>query len=105
MQFDLVIATNILLYYDVFEQSMAAANIAQDVAARRISPDQQPDLRAAEQSACGVGFTDVTYMSLPGIGDAGDRVIWYQRQYVRARSHQPRRPRRARSHSSCLRFG
>ena len=28
----------------------------------------------------GVGFTDATYMSLPGIGDTGDRVIWYQRQ-------------------------
>jgi hypothetical protein len=22
----------------------------------------------------------VTYMSLPGIGDAGDRVIWYQKR-------------------------
>ena len=28
----------------------------------------------------GAGYADVTYMSLPGIGDTGDRVIWYQKQ-------------------------
>jgi hypothetical protein len=28
----------------------------------------------------GVGFTDVSYISLPGIGDTGTRIIWYQRQ-------------------------
>ena len=27
-QFDLVLATNLLIYYDVFEQSLAMANIA-----------------------------------------------------------------------------
>ena len=24
--------------------------------------------------------TDVTYIVLPGIGDTGDRIIWYRRQ-------------------------
>jgi hypothetical protein len=28
----------------------------------------------------GVGFTDVVYMSLPGIGDTGDRIVWYRKQ-------------------------
>ena len=28
----------------------------------------------------GVGFTDVTYMALAGIGDTGDRIVWYQRR-------------------------
>ena len=27
-----------------------------------------------------VGATEVTYMNLPGIGEAGDRIVWYQRQ-------------------------
>ena len=26
-----------------------------------------------------VGFTDVTYMSLNGIGDTGDRIVCYRR--------------------------
>jgi hypothetical protein len=37
-------------------------------------------------SLSGVGHVDVTYMSLPGIGDTGDRVIWYQRQQAQLRS-------------------
>jgi hypothetical protein len=28
----------------------------------------------------GVGFSDVTYMALTGIGDTGDRIVWYQRR-------------------------
>src|SRR6185369_13952162 len=32
MRFDLVIATNILIYYDVFEQSLALANISRMLA-------------------------------------------------------------------------
>ena len=28
----------------------------------------------------GVGYTDSTYMSIPGVGDTGDRVIWFQKQ-------------------------
>jgi hypothetical protein len=26
-----------------------------------------------------VAFTDVTYLALPGIGDTGDRITWYQK--------------------------
>jgi hypothetical protein len=28
----------------------------------------------------GMGYTDVTYLTLPGIGSTGARIIWYQRQ-------------------------
>ena len=28
----------------------------------------------------GVGYADVTYMALPGLGETGDRVVWCQRQ-------------------------
>jgi hypothetical protein len=79
-QFDLVIATNILLYYDVFEQSLAAANIARMLRPGGFLLTNNRIFELPNSPLAGVGFTDVAYMSLPGIGDAGDRVIWYQRQ-------------------------
>ena len=80
LQFDLVIATNILLYYDVFEQSMAAVNIARMLRPGGFLLTNNRIFELPNSPLAGVGFTDATYMSLPGIGDAGDRVIWYQRQ-------------------------
>jgi SAM-dependent methyltransferase len=79
-QFDLVIATNVLLYYDVFEQSLAAANIARMLRPGGFLLTNNRIFELPNSPLAGVGFTDVAYMSLPGIGDAGDRVIWYQRQ-------------------------
>jgi len=79
-QFDLVIATNILLYYDVFEQSLAAANIARMLRPGGFLLTNNRIFELPNSPLAGVGFADATYMSLPGIGDAGDRVIWYQRQ-------------------------
>ena len=80
LQFDLVIATNILLYYDVFEQSMAAVNIARMLRPGGFLLTNNRIFELPNSPLAGVGFTDATYMSLTGIGDAGDRVIWYQRQ-------------------------
>jgi hypothetical protein len=28
----------------------------------------------------GTGFSDSLYMSIPGVGDTGDRLIWYEKQ-------------------------
>ena len=80
LQFDLVIATNILLYYDVFEQSLAAVNIAKMLRPGGFLLTNNRIFELPNSPLAGVGFTDATYMSLTGIGDAGDRVIWYQRQ-------------------------
>ncbi len=75
-QFDLIIATNVLVYYDVFEQSLALANVAAML--RRggflLSNDLLHELPAIPMNA--VGYTDVGYTDA---GD-GDRIIWYQRQ-------------------------
>ena len=78
-QFDLIIATNILLYYDVFEQSLAAANVA---AMLRPGGLFLANSRIVELPGIPLesrGQTDATYMSLPGIGDTGDRITWYQK--------------------------
>ena len=78
-RFDLVVATNILLYYDVFEQSLAATNIARMLRPGRFFLTNNRVFELPAVPLSGVGFTDATYMSLPGIGNTGDRIIWYQR--------------------------
>jgi hypothetical protein len=79
-RFDLIVATNVLLYYDVFEQSLALANIAAMLrkGAVLLSNTRLVELPGLPMTLA--GHTDVTYTRLTGIGDAGDRVSWYVRQ-------------------------
>ena len=79
-QFDLLIATNILLYYDVFEQSLAGINIAKMLRPGGLLLTNNRIFELPSTPLTGVGFTDASYISLPGIGSTGDRIIWYQRQ-------------------------
>ena len=78
--FDLVVATNILLYYGVFEQSLAATNIARMLRPGGILLTNNRIFELPQIPLSGVGYTDVTYMSLSGIGETGDRVVWYRKQ-------------------------
>jgi len=78
-QFDLVLATNILLYYDVFEQSLAAANIAGMLRPGGLFLSNNRIFELPSFPLSSVGFTDVTYMSLKGIGETGDHIVWYRR--------------------------
>ena len=75
-RFDLIIATNVLVYYDVFEQSLALANLATML--RRgglfLSNNLIRELPATPMDSA--GFTDVGYTDS---GD-GDRILWYQRR-------------------------
>ena len=79
-RFDLVIATNILLYYDVFEQSLAGINIAKLLRQGGFLLTNDRIFELPTTPLSGVGYTDVTYFSLPGVGSTGSRIIWYQRQ-------------------------
>lgn len=79
-QFDLVVATNILLYYDVFEQALAAANIAGMLRPGGILLTNNRFFELQPIPLRDIGHTDVTYMTVPGIGETGDRIVWYQRQ-------------------------
>ena len=79
-QFDLMIATNILLYYDVFEQSLAGINIAKMLRPGGLLLTNNRIFELPSTPLTGVGFTDASYISIPGIGGTGDRIIWYQRQ-------------------------
>lgn len=78
VRFDLIVATNVFLYYDVFEQAMAAANVAAMLApnGRLLSNSQLLELPGGPLESAGA--IDVTYTTLTGIGQAGDRVLAYR---------------------------
>lgn len=75
-RFDAIIATNVLVYYDVFEQSLALANLAAMLrpGGLLLSNDLLHELPALPMNA--IDFTNVGYTDA---GD-GDRIIWYRRQ-------------------------
>ena len=79
-RFDVVIATNVLLYYDVFEQSLALANIAAMLRTGGVLLSNTRLVELPGVPMAQTGHTDVVYTRLPGIGDTGDRVFWYVRQ-------------------------
>jgi len=76
--FDLIVATNILLYYDVFEQSLAAANIAAMLrpGGFLLSNDRIFELPGGPVASA--GRTAAAYMNVPGSGPRGDQIYWYQ---------------------------
>ena len=79
-RFDLVIATNVLLYYDVFEQSLALSSLASmlRVGGLLLSNTRLVELPGLPMALAGT--SDIVYARLPGVGDTGDRVFWYRRQ-------------------------
>jgi len=64
----------------VFEQTLASANIARMLRPGGFFLTNNRVFELPGSPLSGVGYVDVTYMSLPGIGETGDRVIWYQKQ-------------------------
>ncbi len=74
-RFDLVIATNILIYYDVFEQSLALANIARMLRSGGVLLTNNPLFELPAIPVHQIGETKATYT------DAGsDWIAWYQRE-------------------------
>ncbi|MEO8256515.1 MAG: class I SAM-dependent methyltransferase [Acidobacteriota bacterium] len=75
--FDLVIASNIFVYYDVVEQALALANVAAMLRPGGVllSNNSLPALPATALRVA--GSTGVVYSRRP---DDSDRVVWYQRQ-------------------------
>jgi len=74
-RFDLVIATNILVYYGVFEQSLALINVSRMLRPGGVllSNDALLEIPAIPMRA--IGRTAVVYSPRP---DDGDQIIWFQ---------------------------
>jgi hypothetical protein len=76
-RFDLVIATNIFVYYDPFEQSLALANAAEMIRPGGILLTNNALLELPQTPMRQAGDTTVVYSGRP---DDNDHIVWYQRQ-------------------------
>jgi SAM-dependent methyltransferase len=75
--FDLVIATNILVYYDVFEQELALANVQRMLAPGGILLSNDILLELPGARLHGVGYHTTVYSDRQG---DGDQIFWYRLQ-------------------------
>lgn len=78
-KFDLLIATNILLYYDTFEQSLALANIASMLRPGGLFLTNTRIVLLPGSPLRSAGYTDSVYTTGPGGDETGDRVWLYER--------------------------
>lgn len=76
-KFDLIVATNILLYYDVFEQSLALANIARMLKPGGFLLSNNALLELPGSPVHSVDYLTVVYSD--DRPDDGDHIVWYQR--------------------------
>ena len=75
-RFDLMVATNVLVYYDVFEQSLALSNIASMLreGGWLLSNNALAELPGVPMTSA--GYSEVSYTSQ---AEGGDSIIWYRR--------------------------
>ena len=78
--FDLVIATNIFVYYDVFEQSLALANVKKMLRPGGLLLSNNALLELPASGMRSIGYETVVYSDRP---DHGDHIVWYQREIPR----------------------
>src|SRR6185436_7415091 len=77
-RFDLIVATNVLVYYDLFEQSLALANVSAMLRPGGVllSNNVLPEPPGVPMRS--IGSSTSFYSDRP---DDNDHVVWYQRQY------------------------
>ncbi len=75
-QYDLVIATNILVYYDVFEQSLALANVEHMLRPGGFLLSNNALLELPSSGVHSVDYETVVYSDR---ANDGDHIVWYQR--------------------------
>lgn len=75
-RFDLIIATNIMIYYDGFQQALAMANIAKMLKPGGIflCNNSMPETSATDLHS--IGYSSVKYSTNP---QSGDIIVWYQK--------------------------
>ena len=75
-RFDLVIATNIFVYYDVLDQALALANVEAMLkpGGFLLSNNALLELPASRHAV--VGYLTVQYSDRQ---DDGDHIVWYRR--------------------------
>jgi hypothetical protein len=76
-RFDIIIATNILVYYGVFEQSLALANVASMLRPGGFLLSNNVVVELPTTPLHAIGDTRTTYSDRP---DDSDDIVWYRRQ-------------------------
>jgi 2-polyprenyl-3-methyl-5-hydroxy-6-metoxy-1,4-benzoquinol methylase len=76
-KFDLLIATNILVYYDTFEQSLALANIQTMLRPGGILLTNNLLLELPSSKMKSGDYVSVEYSTRE---TDGDRILWYRRK-------------------------
>lgn len=77
--FDLVIATNILVYYDVFEQALALANVGAMLRTGGFLLSNNSVVELPGSAMRSVGYRATAYSEREGEGDI---VVWYRKLIV-----------------------
>jgi hypothetical protein len=75
-RFDLIIATNIFVYYDTFEQSLAMNNVEQMLRPGGVLLSNNALLELPFSRVHSVGYTTAVYSDREG---DGDHIVWYRR--------------------------
>jgi hypothetical protein len=75
-KFDLIIATNILVYYDNFDQSLAMLNIEKMLTPGGFLLSNNALLELPFFKVHSVGYSTVVYSDRP---NDGDHIVWYRR--------------------------
>jgi hypothetical protein len=76
-QFDLMIATNVFVYYDIFQQSLALANIERMLRPGAFLLSNNALLELPFSKIRSVGYQATAYSDR---GTDGDDIVWYRRQ-------------------------
>jgi SAM-dependent methyltransferase len=76
-KFDLVIGTNIFVYYDNFQKSLALANIAEMLRPGGFLLSNQALLEIPSSKLNWTGYSKVTYSTSADLD--GDFIVWYRR--------------------------
>jgi SAM-dependent methyltransferase len=74
--FDLIVATNVFVYYDVFEQSLAVASVERMLRPGGFLLSNNALLELPSSRLHSVGYLTTVYSDCP---DDGDHVVWYRR--------------------------
>jgi hypothetical protein len=75
-QFDLVVATNVFVYYDQFDQALALSNVASMVRPGGFLLSNNAIIELPSSRLRSVGYLTTVYSNRR---DDGDHVVWYQR--------------------------
>ena len=75
-RFDLVVATNVFIYYDLLDQVLAVANVGAMLAPGGFLLSNNAVLELPSSAVRSVGYLTVQYSDRP---DDGDHLVWYRR--------------------------